>query len=91
MHVSSLLHQSNVTTYAENLDLNRPYVWLAWCQAVLGIFVGFLYVDAHAEHCVSLHVHLLCLQQLQLLEGNVVGDAGREPSVAHGGRVEGNI
>lgn len=91
MHVSSRPVNCNLKTYAEDVNLNWPYVWLPWCQKVFLFFLDLFQVRSYAKRCVSLHVHILCLQQLQLLERYVVGDAGRKPSIAHRGRVERDV
>lgn len=90
MCVSKARAFHNSRTYAEYFNLDRPYVWLPRCEKVL-LFIGLLQSHSYAERCVPLHVHLLGLQQLQLLERYVISDAGGKPSIAHRGRVERNV
>lgn len=90
MHVSNAPALYDSRTYAEHFNLNRPYVWLPWCQKVLRL-VGLLQSHSYTVRCVPLHDDFLGLQQLQLLERYVVGDAGGKPAIAHCGRVEGNV
>jgi hypothetical protein len=40
---------SSAATYAENLNLNRPHIWLPWCQEVFAVFFGLLQVDAYTK------------------------------------------
>jgi hypothetical protein len=90
VNVNNTLSFQSSGTYAEHFDFDRPYVWLPWCQKLL-LFVNLLQSHSYTKCCVPLHVHLLGLEQLQLLERYVVSDPGWEPSIAHRGRVERNV
>ena len=78
-------------TYTQDVNLNWPHVSLLGREQVLGLVLDLLEVGAHAECEVALHVDGACLELLELCKGDVVGDAGGEPAVAHLGRVEGDI
>lgn len=73
--------------YAEQLDLNWPHIRLGLYDAGLRFY---LLQHANTKREVTLHLHPLSLQLLQLHGGDIVGDARGEPAIPHKGGIDGN-